>query len=94
MSKINMDTVRLLVNDEFYKCSNADKNTICDAIDYLMENIKIDNKYLEKLKSLDISLESYIVEGVVKYMAENEYSADDFWNHEDYSEVIERIHEY
>ena len=94
MNNINMDTVRLLINEELYESSSADRDTICDAVDYLMDGVEIDDKWSEKLQSQDITLEMYVVEGIIKFMSEREYTADDLWNHEDYFEILNCIHEY
>ncbi len=94
MNNINMDTIRLLIDEELYKSSSADKDTICDAVDYLMDGIEIDDKWSEKLQSQDMTLEMYIVDGIIKFMSERGYTADNLCNHEDYCEILNCIHEY
>ena len=92
--KINIEIVRLLINEELSELSEMDKSTISRSIEHLMSDVEIDEIWKEKLKEQGVSLERYVFDGVVKFMNYKEYTASDLWNHEDDCEIFDCIHMY
>ena len=92
MKNINMQTIKLLIDNELYELSQADKNTIYNAIYHLMDDIEISDIWEGYIKEQDKSLERYVFDGVIGFMKYKNYNADNLYNHEDDCEIFEFIH--
>ena len=76
MNKINMETIKLLIDDELYDFSRADKDTIYNSINWLLTDLEIDETWIDNSNRQDKSLERYIFDGVVGFMKENNITPD------------------
>ena len=92
MRKINMYIVRILINEELFELSDMDKNTICNAIEHLMSDVETDEIWEERLDCKGETLERYVFDGIIKFMNNNEFTADELWNYEDDCEIFDCIH--
>lgn len=93
MRKLDMEVVRLLINDELYELSESDRNTIFDSIYHLMCDVEIDDIWEQRLINTDKSLERYVYDGVVNFMKERNLIANELWNFEDDCKIFDFIHE-
>lgn len=92
MKKINMETIRLLINEEMCELSQDDKNIMFNSIYHLMVDVEIDSIWVKNLKKLDTTLERYVFNGVIRFMKERDYTPIDLWKHDDDCEIFDSIH--
>ena len=92
MNKVNMETIKLLVEDELYDFSRADKNTIYDSINWLLTDLEIYEAWIVNSNKQDKSLERYIFDGVIEFMKDNNITPDELYNYEDQTEIFDYIH--
>ena len=91
---MNMEVVRLLINEEMHELSQDDKNIMSDSIYYLMDDVEINSIWMDRINELDITLERYVFNGVVRFMKERDYTPVDLWRHEDDCEIFDCIHRF
>ena len=92
MNKVNMEIIRLLIEDELYDFSRSDKDTIYNSINWFMTDLEIDEIWINNCNKQDKSLERYVFDGVIGFMKENNLTPYELYNYEDETEIFDYIH--
>ena len=92
MNKIDMSIIKTFIEDELYDLSRVDKDTIFNAINWLMTDLEIDEAWSNNARNQDKSLERYVFDGVIEFMNSKDINADELYNYEDELEIFDCIH--
>lgn len=92
-TNFNMTEVYSILNNKLsLSKSNEDIHLIAKSIHYLMADLEIDKYWTDSIENLGISLEKYVVMGVLAYLERNNYTAKDLWDNTDDILIFECIH--